>query len=156
MSKAASNSTPECSEEQKSQAAMICEYIKLFCGTCVVILLVMVAFTGIGNQWCVLQIHPAALFCLLFFGIILLAYIEALHYACKDPRVKRPLQTNHCRSVFITVLIISRRKVFRWRSGTWKPTRRSTPGLTSVTSSWILPIKSRSSLWADSSSSFLW
>jgi len=87
MTKTTNDLTRECSETQKSQMAMICEYIKLFCGTCVVILLVMVAFTGIANRWCVLQLHPAALFCLLFFGITLLAYVEALHYACKNSNI---------------------------------------------------------------------
>ena len=59
------------------------EYTKLFVWTIFVFLLVSIAFTGIANDWCVLQTYPFALFLLLFFGIILLAYIEALHVGCE-------------------------------------------------------------------------
>ena len=31
---------------------------------------------------CVLETHPAVSFILLFLALILLAYVEALHYAC--------------------------------------------------------------------------
>ena len=67
----------------KSTTQQAVEVVKLVGSTCVVMLLVLVAFTGMSNQWCVLQVHPAGLFLILFFCIILLAYVEALHYACK-------------------------------------------------------------------------
>ena len=60
-----------------------CEYIKLFLASAVVICLVIIAFTGIANGWCILQTPPAVSFILLFGALILLAYVEALHYACK-------------------------------------------------------------------------
>ena len=57
-----------------------CEMIKYFLGTCTANILVLVAFIGISNTWCILKLHPVANFCLLFAALTLLAYIEALHY----------------------------------------------------------------------------
>lgn len=69
--------------QERSLAGQICEYIKLFVATCVVFLLVAVACVGIGNRWCILDIHPAGGFIVLLMALTLLAYCEALHYACK-------------------------------------------------------------------------
>jgi hypothetical protein len=102
----------------------LCEKVKLFCSFVVVTLLILVVFTGISMQYCVLKVNPALGFlistcpphssspspaclpCLalpptrtwphsspphhsarhphsaVFFCLSLLAYVEALHYAC--------------------------------------------------------------------------
>ena len=89
---------------EKSTFGRVCENIKLVLGSgniylilsyilyintfylllAVVTLLVLVAFVGIANGWCILQVHPAVNFMLLFCALVLLAYVEALHYACKS------------------------------------------------------------------------
>eukprot|EP01038_Epipyxis_sp_PR26KG_P004094 gene4094-5842_t len=69
-------------EEEKSTAANICEYIKLVVSTLVVSALLLVIVIGVSLSWCVLQIHPAANFVLMFLCLTLLAYVEALHFAC--------------------------------------------------------------------------
>ena len=48
--------------------------------TCVVHLLILVAFISIGHKWCVLQFHPVGLFIVLFLALTWLAYVEGLHY----------------------------------------------------------------------------
>jgi hypothetical protein len=58
-----------------------CEKIKLVIGTIAVSLLILVIFIGVALRYSVLQLHPVANFILLFFGLLLLAYVEALHYA---------------------------------------------------------------------------
>jgi len=58
----------------------MCEYVRYFCSTVAVNLLVLVAFIGIGNTYCVMKLHPVANFALLFSALTLLAYVEALHY----------------------------------------------------------------------------
>jgi hypothetical protein len=60
----------------------ICERIKLVVATGAVSLLILVALVGIAMGYCVLETHPAINFCILVFCITLLAYVEALHYAC--------------------------------------------------------------------------
>jgi len=60
----------------------MCEYIRYFCSTIAVNLLVLVAFIGIGNTYCVMKLHPVLNFFLLFSALTLLAYVEALHYGC--------------------------------------------------------------------------
>lgn len=59
----------------------ICENLKLFISFGLVNIFVLVAFAGIALSYCVLKLHPAANFILLFFALVLLAYVEALHYA---------------------------------------------------------------------------
>lgn len=59
-----------------------CERIKLVLGTMAVSLLILVLLVGVAMGYSVLQIHPAINFVLLFFALVLLAYVEALHYAC--------------------------------------------------------------------------
>jgi len=56
------------------------ENLKLFCATCAVTCLLLVLFTGVALRYCILQIHPAGLFIILFLALTLLAYVEALHY----------------------------------------------------------------------------
>ena len=56
--------------------------IKMAIACVVVTLLLIVVAIGIGNRYCILQLHPAINFILLFFALTLLAYVEALHYAC--------------------------------------------------------------------------
>lgn len=57
-----------------------CEKIKLLTGSIAVVLLLIVIFIGIINEYCTLKIHPAGNFVILFFSLLLLAYVEALHY----------------------------------------------------------------------------
>jgi hypothetical protein len=58
-----------------------CERIKLVIATCVVSLLIFVLLVCVALRYSVLQIHPVGNFILLLFGLTLLAYVEALHYA---------------------------------------------------------------------------
>ena len=60
----------------------LCQRVKLFCSFVVVTLLILVVFTGISLGYCVLKVHPALGFLIMFFCLTLLAYVEALHYAC--------------------------------------------------------------------------
>jgi len=53
--------------------SFMCEQIKLFVGTCVVMLLILVVFIGVALGYCVLQIPAIANFILLFFALTLLA-----------------------------------------------------------------------------------
>ena len=61
----------------------ILEGCKLVFSSCIVTILLIVIFVGIINNWCVLSLPPIGLFIILFGCLILLAYVEALHYACK-------------------------------------------------------------------------
>ena len=67
-------------ENEKKNEMNACEYIRYIGSFCIVNLLVLVAMIGVGNSWCVLKLHPAGNFVMLFAALILLAYIEALHY----------------------------------------------------------------------------
>jgi hypothetical protein len=58
-----------------------CEKIKLVVASAIVFLLILIVFIGVSKSYCVLQIHPAINFILLFCALTLLAYCEALHYA---------------------------------------------------------------------------
>ena len=69
-------------QNDKLTASSVCEYLKYFFSAVVVHLLILVAFIGISMQYCVLKLHPVGLFILLIFALVLLAYVEALHYAC--------------------------------------------------------------------------
>lgn len=60
----------------------LCQSVKLFCSFIVVTILIIVVFTGISLGYCVLKVHPAVGFLIMFFCLTLLAYIEALHYVC--------------------------------------------------------------------------
>lgn len=73
------------SDEISKPSALVsaCEYIKLFIASGVVTLLVLVACVGISNQYCILQLQPAALFILLIIALVFLMYLESLHFACK-------------------------------------------------------------------------
>jgi hypothetical protein len=68
--------------EVRSPLAAICESIKLVVGSGAVFLLLVVVFVGVSLQYCVLKLFPVYNFLLLFVCIVLLAYVEALHYAC--------------------------------------------------------------------------
>lgn len=59
-----------------------CEILKLIIGSIAVFLLVLVVIVGVSLSYSVLKLPPAANFVLLIFAIVLLAYLEALHYAC--------------------------------------------------------------------------
>ena len=59
-----------------------CENLKLVIASVFVFLLIMVAFIGISLSYCVLQVFPLVNFIILFICLTLLAYVEALHYAC--------------------------------------------------------------------------
>lgn len=58
------------------------EIFKMVIASIVVTLLIIVDIVGIANRFCILQLHPALNFFLLIGALILLAYVEALHYAC--------------------------------------------------------------------------
>jgi len=60
---------------------LVCENIKLVVCTGVVGVLIAVDFIGIANGYCVLKLHPAINFVLLFSALLLLAWCESLHYA---------------------------------------------------------------------------
>ena len=59
-----------------------CENAKLVISSIAVFLLLLVVFVGVSLSYCVLQLFPLFNFLILLFCIILLAYVEALHYAC--------------------------------------------------------------------------
>jgi hypothetical protein len=48
----------------------------------IITLLIIIYLIGIANRWCILQTTPVVTFILLSVALILLAYVEALHYAC--------------------------------------------------------------------------
>jgi hypothetical protein len=58
-----------------------CERIKLVLASVAVFLLVLVIFVGIAFQYNVLKINPAANYVIMFGCLLLLAYLESLHYA---------------------------------------------------------------------------
>lgn len=57
------------------------EIIKYTWSTCLVLFSLCVIFYSVSQRYCILQAHPAALFIILFAATLLLAYVEALHYA---------------------------------------------------------------------------
>lgn len=59
----------------------MCEKIKLVIASMAVFLLILVVFVGVSLTYCILKIFPVANFILMFGALILLAYVEALHYA---------------------------------------------------------------------------
>lgn len=59
-----------------------CESLKLVIGTIAVAALLLVLFIGVAMQYSILQVYPAVNFVLMVGCLILLAYVEALHYAC--------------------------------------------------------------------------
>lgn len=58
-----------------------CEYFKLAVCSVAVAFLVIVAIISISRGYALLPLHPAGVFILLFFALVLLAYLESLHYA---------------------------------------------------------------------------
>lgn len=62
--------------------SVICEDAKLVLGSIAVLLLLLMVFVGVSLTCCVLKLHPAFNFLILFICMVLLAYLEALHYAC--------------------------------------------------------------------------
>jgi len=62
--------------------SVVCEDAKLVLGSITVFLLMLMVFVGVSLTYCVLKLHPAINFLILFACIVLLAYLEALHYAC--------------------------------------------------------------------------
>lgn len=59
----------------------LCEQIKLVVASIFVFLLILVVFVGVSLTYCVLKLFPAINFALMIGALILLAYVEALHYA---------------------------------------------------------------------------
>lgn len=59
-----------------------CERLKLVIASLAVTLLVLVIIVGIAFQYAVLKINPAANFIIMIGCLVLLAYLESLHYAC--------------------------------------------------------------------------
>lgn len=76
-----SEMVPCCGIPVPKNVASFGEYLKLFVATCVVTILIIVVFAGVSLQYCILQVHPAVLFIILFLALTLLAYVEALHYS---------------------------------------------------------------------------
>jgi hypothetical protein len=64
-----------------SRAKVAIECIKYTVFTIVVAASTSVILTGIASRYCILKFHPIALYVLLFLALLLLAYVEALHYA---------------------------------------------------------------------------
>jgi hypothetical protein len=60
----------------------VCENFKLVISSAVVFLLILVVIVGISLTYCVLKLFPVVNFVILLACIALLAYVEALHYAC--------------------------------------------------------------------------
>lgn len=58
-----------------------CERIKLVIASIAVTLLLIVIFVGVALHYSVLALNPIGNFILMFFCLLLLAYVEALHYA---------------------------------------------------------------------------
>jgi hypothetical protein len=58
-----------------------CENVKLVVSSAIVSLLLLVLVVCVSLTYCVLKLHPALNFLLLFCAITLLAYVEALHYS---------------------------------------------------------------------------
>ena len=87
-----SKRSEECIEvewaEEHPMLHNIIEGFKLVFSSCIVIVLLVVIFVGIVNRWCVLSLPPIGLFILMFLALTLLAYVEALHYACKCCNIK--------------------------------------------------------------------
>lgn len=71
---------PSHNNDDKTPMSIWGERLKLFIASCVVAALMVVIVVGIINEYCILRLHPAINFILLFGAIILLAYVEALHY----------------------------------------------------------------------------
>lgn len=67
---------------EKTCRSSSCENLKLVLGSIAVFLLVLVVIVAVSLSYAVLPLPPAANFVLLIFALILLAYVEALHYAC--------------------------------------------------------------------------
>jgi hypothetical protein len=59
-------------EDEPVAKTSVCEYIKLIVSSCIVYTLITVVFTGIILKYCVLQLHPAINFILLFCALTLL------------------------------------------------------------------------------------
>lgn len=70
------------SEVAKACRSDTCEKAKLVLGSAAVFLLILVVFVGVSLSYCILQVFPLVNFLLLFASLLLLAYVEALHYAC--------------------------------------------------------------------------
>lgn len=58
-----------------------CELVKLVISSITISLLILVVFVGVSSRYSILSINPIINFVLLFFSLLLLAYVEALHYA---------------------------------------------------------------------------
>lgn len=69
-------------EKNLSGFAFFCENVKLVLGSIAVFLLILVVFVGVSLTYCVLKLFPAINFLILIVCVVLLAYVEALHYAC--------------------------------------------------------------------------
>jgi hypothetical protein len=68
------------SSTKSTESNLWMERFKLVTASLVVGALLVVVGVGIVNKYCILQLHPAINFLLLFGAIVLLAYVEALHY----------------------------------------------------------------------------
>jgi hypothetical protein len=60
----------------------VCENVKLVVSTCVVLLLVSVVFAGVAMGYSILHAPFYVNYILMFGCLTMLAYVEALHYAC--------------------------------------------------------------------------
>jgi uncharacterized membrane protein len=59
----------------------LCGKVVLYTGTAAVSFLILVIIVGVILKYAILQLHPAINFVLLFFGLVLLAYVERLNCA---------------------------------------------------------------------------
>lgn len=62
--------------------SVMCEDAKLVLGSVAVFLLLLMVIVGVSLTYCILKLHPTLNFLILVVCIVLLAYLEALHYAC--------------------------------------------------------------------------
>lgn len=64
----------------KEPAYTITGYIRLVLSTIVITAIIAYGFTCIAYGYSVIQIHPAANFVILFVALIMVAFLEGLHY----------------------------------------------------------------------------
>ena len=87
--------------------------------TCFVMSGTLVVIVGVASGYCVLQFNPAALFVILVAALILLGYVEALHYS--NVSVERwnmaPYEASYPRACKVQKLVNTNEKVQRFLVG---------------------------------------
>ncbi len=65
---------------------------KFFLSSCVVMFLISIVLTGIANEWMVMEVHPVAAYIILACVLVLMGYVEALHYSCVNLALVDPTE----------------------------------------------------------------